>query len=400
MVARLRRLPGFLLVLGFAALARAELVTETPLVSRVLANGFEVIVYPDSSVPLVTINFVVRQGSQFETAADNGLAHLNEHMFWRSNRGHEQQADYLKDIGTKGITYNGSTHEEYSESYVTALKEDLPVALRFIRDAALYPTYDPGEVGGESEVVIGELDRNESNSYTAFNRRGIELLFPLNPAAKNPMGSRLNIERTTAEKMRTMHDRFSVPENSALIVTGDCDPAAVFKLVGELFGEWRHGAQNLTLPEMGPGLPKSVAEIMPNPNASSVLVQLKWRGPAVATDTGATYAADTLTNILRLPGSRFQKALVDSGLVLSVDLSYFTQRNVGPITATLNCEPGKVRPAVKVLQAELRELAAPDYFTDEELESARTALAAEGLYQRESPTEYAQNIAFWWARRS
>ena len=98
-----------------------------------------------------------------------------------------------------------------------------------------------------------------------------------------------------------------------------------------------------------------------------------------------------------MPGSRFQKALVDSGLVLSVDLSYFTQRNVGPITAIMNCEPGKVRPAVKVLQAELRELAAPDYFTDEELESARTALAAEGLYQRESPTEYAQNIAFWWA---
>ena len=53
MVARSRRLPGFLLVLGFAALARAELVTETPLVSRVLANGFEVIVYPDSNKVMV-----------------------------------------------------------------------------------------------------------------------------------------------------------------------------------------------------------------------------------------------------------------------------------------------------------------------------------------------------------
>ena len=397
MVARSRRLPEFLLVLGFAALARAELVTETPLVSRVLPNGFEVIVYPDSSVPLVTINFVVRQGSQFETAADNGLAHLNEHMFWRSNRGHEQQADYLKDIGTKGITYNGSTHEEYSESYVTALKEDLPVALRFIRDAALYPTYDPGEVAGEANVVIGELDRLVSNANRRFNLRGIELLFPSNPAAKKPQGRHEVIARATAAQMHTMHDHFCVPENCALIVAGDCDPAMVFKLVGELFGEWRPGTQNLTVPDFGPGLTKSVADFFFVPDTGPVSVQLSWRGPSAATDTGATYAADTLDHILNQPGSRFQRALVDSGLALSVYSSYYTQRNVGPIAFTLNCEPAKARQAVKVLQDELQQLAASDYFTDEELANAKTSLAANDLYDREKPTEYAHSIAFWWA---
>ena len=100
MVVALRRILGGWLVLGFATLGRAELVVDTPLVSRLLPNGLEVIVYPDSTVPLVTINFVVRQGSQFETAADNGLAHLNEHMFWRSNRAAEQkaQAVFLRNL--------------------------------------------------------------------------------------------------------------------------------------------------------------------------------------------------------------------------------------------------------------------------------------------------------------
>ena len=397
MVARSRRLPGFLLVLGFAALARAELVTDTPLVSRVLPNGFEVIVYPDNTVPLVTVEFVVRQGSQFETAADNGLAHLNEHMFWKTNRASEQGADYLKDIGSKGITYNGTTREEMSQSYVTALKEDLPMALRFMRDAALAPSYRPDELAGEAEVVIGELDRSVSNANRAFNFGGIKLLFPSNPAAKKPEGRHEVIARATAAQMHAMHDHFCVPENCALIVAGDCDPAMVFKLAGELFGEWRHGTQNLTVPDFGPGLTKSVAEIMSAPYTDSVSVQLSWRGPSVATDTGATYAADTLDYILNQPGSRFQRALADSGLALGASSSYYTQRNVGPIAFTLYCEPAKARQAVKVLQDELKQLTASDYFTDEELANAKTSLAANDLYDREKPTEYAHSIAFWWA---
>lgn len=194
-----------------------------------------------------------------------------------------------------------------------------------------------------------------------------------------------------------MHDRFFVPENCALVVTGDCDPAAVFQQVAALYGEWRHGTQSLAVPDMGPPLAKSVAEILPAPDASSVLVQFGWRGPSVATDTAATYAADTLDYILNQPGSRLQRALVDSGLALDATVGYYTQRNVGPVTVVLNCAPGKTAAAVKALRAELRQLAAPDYFTDEELANAKTTLAANDLFDREKSTEYAHTIAFWWA---
>ena len=39
----------------------------------------------------------------------------------------------------------------------------------------------------------------------------------------------------------------------------------------------------------------------------------------------------------------------------------------------------------------------PDYFTDEELESAKALLEAEDLYSREKLSDYSHVISFWWS---
>lgn len=58
---------------------------EVPFVSKKLANGLEVVVLPDPSVPLVTVELAVRNGSFTEPPEYNGLSHLFEHMFFKPN---------------------------------------------------------------------------------------------------------------------------------------------------------------------------------------------------------------------------------------------------------------------------------------------------------------------------
>ena len=50
--------------------------TGAAFVNRKLANGLEVIVLPDRSVPLVTVELAVRNGSFTEPLEFNGLSHL------------------------------------------------------------------------------------------------------------------------------------------------------------------------------------------------------------------------------------------------------------------------------------------------------------------------------------
>ena len=82
---------------------------QAQLVNRVLANGLEVIALEDHSVPLVTIELAVKNGSYTEPPELNGLSHLYEHMFFKANRAIANQEEYLRAIGQLGITYNGTT---------------------------------------------------------------------------------------------------------------------------------------------------------------------------------------------------------------------------------------------------------------------------------------------------
>jgi zinc protease len=88
---------------------------------------------------------------------------------------------------------------------------------------------------------------------------------------------------------------------------------------------------------------------------------------------------------------------VDSGLVTGVGFGYYTQRNVGPINLIAQTTPEKARAAVRAIYEEIAHFDDPDYFTDEELESAKALLEADDLYLREKLSEYAHVLSFWWA---
>src|SRR5215472_5266564 len=127
-----------------------SLKDEAPtFVDRKLANGLEIIVYEDHSVPLVTVEFVARAGSSVEKPDQSGFSHLFEHMVFKRNRATVEGEEYMKNIGQLGITYNGETREETCNEYFTALSQHLPVVVRLLRDAVRYPTLDPEEFDRE-----------------------------------------------------------------------------------------------------------------------------------------------------------------------------------------------------------------------------------------------------------
>jgi zinc protease len=141
---------------------------------------------------------------------------------------------------------------------------------------------------------------------------------------------------------------------------------------------------------------KSEGEIIQQPVENVTLV-IGWHGPSIGKDDAATYAADVFSYILTQPNSRFQRNLVDSGLTSGVGIGYYTQRNVGPIQITAVTSPDKARAALKAIYAEVAAFNSPNYFTDEELESAKAILAANDLYDREKLSEYAHTLSFWWS---
>ena len=379
--------------------ASAPLAEAAQFVNKVLPNGLEIIVLEDHSVPLVTVELAVRNGSFTEPPDLNGLSHLFEHMFFKVNPAQRLRADYLTNIDALGIVYNGETHEEVVDYYFTTTTPNFPVAMRFLRDQAIFQQFDENQFAQEREVVVGELDRHESNPYSDLAEQMNTSLFFKYPSRKRPGGDRATVRAATTDKMRLIKDRYYVPNNSAIIVTGDVTPQAAFQLVEQLFGEWPKRAKDPfeEFPLVDhPPLPKNEGHLLSAP-ITNVVVQIGWQGPSIGKDDAATYAADVFSFILRQPNSRFQRALVDTGLATGVGFTYYTQRNVGPITMTIQSTPDKVKAAVRAAYNEISHFNDPNYFTDEELESAKALLEADDLFSREKLSDYSHTISFWWS---
>lgn len=379
--------------------APAPRLPEAKLIGHVLPNGLEIIILEDHSIPLVTIELAVKNGSYTEPPELNGLSHLYEHMFFKQNRAIANAEQYLHAIGQMGIAYNGTTREEVVDYYFTTTSPNLRTAMQFMKDATRYPLFDEREFVREKQVVIGEIDRNESNPFFYLNKEMNSRLFYKFTSRKNPLGNRETVGGATTDMMRLIQQRYYVPNNSALVLTGDVNPAEVLKMAQEFYGDWPRREKDpfVEFPLVEhPPLPKSEGHVIVQP-VQNIILSIGWHGPSIGKDNPATYAADVFSFILRQPNSRFRRNLVDTGLVTDVDLSYYTQRNVGPIMLIAQTTPDKARAAIKALYEEVAHFNDKDYYTDEQLKSAKALLEADDLYSREKLSDYTHTLSFWWA---
>src|SRR5204862_2734198 len=232
-----------------------------------------------------------------------------------------------------------------------------------------------------------------------LNKEMIDRLFYKYPSRKQPLGNRQTASTATTEMMRLIQGRYYVPNNSALVVTGDVQAQDIYKMAEEFYGDWpkREKDPFVEFPMVEhPPLQKSEGNIIKQP-VTNVLIEIGWQGPSIGKDDTSTYAADTFSFILRQPNSRFQRDLVDSGLVSGVNLGYYTQRNVGPINIVAQTTPEKARAAMRAIYNEVSHFNDRDYYTDDQLETAKALLEADDLFSREKLSDYTHVISFWWA---
>ncbi len=413
MIDRLSRLHGFplralSLMAGLALAAPVLAPTPLPAQSRadlakvlkrsLLPNGMEVIVVENHGIPIATLEIDVRNGAFTQPPEYAGLAHMYEHMFFKANKALPTADAFTDRAGELGAVFNGTTQEERVNYFLTLPADSIAGGLKFLADALISPLFLPEELTKEKEVVLGEYDRNEAQPGFNFQQKATELLYPGQFSRKNTIGDRTVLKNVTPEQMRTIQRKYYVPNNSALIVTGDVIPDSVFALANRVFGAWPRGEDPFKADPIPPipALTQNLANISEEP-INGVAVLLQWQGPSVGKDPNATYAADVFSDVLNNPTSTFQKNLVDSGLWQGVVVNYYTLNQTGPISISGQTTPDKFRAAMAALEKEIGRFTDPTYVTPVELENTKAQRAVSSAFGIEKASEIAHTIGFWWS---
>ncbi len=381
------------------ARATAQRATLEKVIRReVLPNGMEIIVAENHGVPLATIEIDVRNGAFTQAPGFEGLAHMYEHMFFKANAMLPEPEAFVERAGELGAVFNGTTTEERVNYYVTLPSDSLSGGIQFIAAALRRPLFRSDELERERQVVLGEYDRAESNPFSALTNVTGKVLWGSGWSRKDALGERPAILATTPAKLREIEHKYYVPNNSALIVTGDVNPEKVFREAREAFADWPRTADPFVadpIPPVPP-LPASKGLVIEAP-IGTVIVLEQWQGPSVGADPQSTYAADVFSDVLNQPNSGFQKRLVDSGLFQAAGVNYYTLNHVGPISISGTTTPEKLKAALAALDREIARFDDPGYFTAAELEPVKRQRVVGTAMGLERASGFAHTIGFWWS---
>jgi zinc protease len=220
---------------------------------------------------------------------------------------------------------------------------------------------------------------------------------------KNPIGDHEIINTATPQKMMIIKDKYYHPNNSILVICGDVKPDEAFANANKIFGDWANSGfdphQKYPIPEFKP-IEKTSYFIKESSLSKTPFVMLQWQGPDYRKDSAATIAANVFSTLLSLNASKWQQALIDKGLASEISMSYQTSKYVGPIGLFAVPNPTKLKAFHAEMLNQLNNMAAPDYFTEEQLTTAKENLLRNKIRREEKPSSLPSALTFWWCSTS
>ncbi|MDX1578144.1 MAG: pitrilysin family protein [Gemmatimonadota bacterium] len=364
----------------------------------ILENGLTVVAAPNSSIPVATIEIAFRGGAQTQLAEDDeGIPHILEHMLFKSYE--RSGRDWWSEkAGELDAIYNGTTGEETVTYYLTLPSENLDRGIELLGELVQSTRFTDDALTEEKRVVSSELQRRVSNPYFVAGQMAEMALWGPAFRRKNPIGNMLTIMGASADRLEAHYDLYYVPNNAALIVTGDVTASQVFASASEHLEGWDRAPDPFeALPRlsMAPIAVDSIF-VVPAP-ASDVTFMIKWLGAEGREDPSAGLSGALFSELVNLPTSGTQRRLVDTGLFTFVELGTTRVRGVGSIDLTARTTPALVGAAAEALRLELQALVSDDYFTDEDLEAARKRLYVASALASQTSDGLAHALAAAWS---
>jgi zinc protease len=380
-----------------------EKLTEN-IFRKKLANGLEIVVLEDHSVPLVSVVLSFKAGSFAEPDNMNGLTSLYMSMLSRGNRDYVNQQDLNYHAGGLGMGLRNSiTSDEYASTYFTLPTANFVKGLNFMNSAVRYPKMDGDELEKTKETFSNQASETESNPYYILGDSLRKRLWGSLFSRKNPNGNSAVISAATPLSLDVLKKRYFYPNNAIMIIGGDVAHEAAFKEIEKVYGDWAPAPfdpfTKWPVPDFEP-LKKISYIIVDSKQAKVPYIEIYWQGPDTRNDIASTYTADVFSYIINQNSSKINKALIQSGLASSLHIDYLTCKYVGPISMVIIPNPDKLKECVEEIKRQIDLMDGDDYFTAEQIETSRRMLEIKKIREEEITTSYVHILSFWWTAAS
>jgi predicted Zn-dependent peptidase len=294
-----------------------------------LSNGLTLYMMERHEVPLIAVRAVVKAGA-VNDGPQAGLANLTGDAILLGSQAHNKAAiDEAFDY--RGGFLSGGSGTEQSSVQANFARKDIPVLLPLFAELVQQPSFDEKELDklrGRKMNVLRQAKESPRQVAGTYYRA---MLFG-GAAYGNPPGGTVNsLGALKQADVKAFHQHYFRPDNAALIVVGDFDPAEMRKQVESLFGQWHadgptpqradYGRVQADKPRVwlvnksdaiettfligGPGIARNDPDYVPLQVLNTVLGGrfTSWLNEELRTNSGLSYGANSSFSPLSQSGT-------------------------------------------------------------------------------------------------
>lgn len=358
----------------------------------ILSNKIPLILIPMAAAKTVTALIMVKTGSKYETAAESGLSHFLEHMFFKGTSRRPNTLALSAELDSLGGEYNAFTAKEYTGYYVKVAAGKLGVALDILGDMLTDSKFAAEEIERERGVIIEELNMYEDNPMMHIEDVLETCLYGNTPAGWDTIGTKENIKNFKRADFLRYFKRQYGANSLSIILSGAVRPAdqkAAVKIFSRISkNNWRDKIP-VKEKQAHPAL-RIAAKATDQINLSLAVRTFPVGHPQ-------ELALKLLSVILGgSMSSRLFIALRErSGLAYYVKTETEFYSDSGYLSTQAGVPKGKVEAAIAIILAEYRRIAREEV-TVAELIRAKDLISGRMLMQLEASDE----VASWYGRQA
>jgi len=341
---RLLVLASFVIVIASTSLAQTlpagvQKVTSIEGVTEyAFPNGLHVLLFPDNSKPKITVNVVYHVGSRNEGYGETGMAHLLEHMtFKTSTSGHE----LFKELTDRaGGSFNGTTDYDQTMYFETfnASDDNLRWALGLEADRMVRMPMLKKDLDTEMTVVRNEMEAGENNPVEVLEERVLASAYNFHNYGKTVIGNRTDVERVPVENLDVFYKKYYQPDNADLVIAGQFDEGKALAMVAETIGALPKPDRVLKQPYVSEPTQEGERSVILRRVGNIQAVVVVYHIPAALHPDMA--ALEVAAQILGAPQTgRLYKELVDSKKAVSATMSAEAMHDPGVVEAFAQLKP-------------------------------------------------------------
>ncbi len=328
----------------------------------------------------VLLWLAVNAGSVLEDDDQQGLAHFVEHMAFNGTKRFEKNSmiDFFERSGMDfGADVNAFTSFDETVYMLQVPTDDaklLATGYDVLEDWAGAVSFDPTEVDKERGVVIEEWRLGRGANQRVFDKQWPVFLAGSKYAKRKPIGEKEILENAPVDRLQAFYRDWYRPNNMAVIIVGDIDPAVAKKEIEARFGDLQNPAkerERVNVPV--PLLDETRIDVQTDKEMSMTQVSVSIKGPRTEYRTESDYREKLVEEMFHsMLRARFDELRTRPGVPFAFSFSFTSEmgRAVDVFRIFAGAKPGQAEEAVEALLVEVERVRRHG-FLDVELERVK-----------------------------